>query len=195
MQNQVWQTPTLVVLKTVAFPTLEAVGLPDARTQYLPANELNLWQRSRSELRQSVSPAESELHAELFAKSLSIVARMQKAGVKILAGTDSPAPYVFPGFALDDELQLLVEAGLTPIEALQAATSNAAEFFGAARDSGSIAAGKYADMVLLDANPLDDIRNTQKIRAVILRGRLLDRRALDALLDGERRQSRAGLND
>jgi imidazolonepropionase-like amidohydrolase len=120
---------------------------------------------------------------------------MQKAGVKILAGTDAPAPFVFPGFALHDELALLVEAGLTPHEALEAATSNAAEFLGALQDSGSIAAGKYADMVVLDANPLDDIRNTQKIRAVILRGKLLDRRALDALLGGVQRQSVAGLKD
>jgi imidazolonepropionase-like amidohydrolase len=191
VRNHVWQTPTLVVLKYVAFPTLQTIGSADPRLSYLPSNERNLWEHARSEWRQNLSPAESELHAELFRKSLSVVLRMQKAGVKILAGTDSPAPYVFPGFALHDELELLAEAGLAPREALEAATSNAAEFLGAAEDSGSIAAGKYADMVLLDANPLADIRNTQKIRAVILRGKLLDRLALDALLDGVR-QSVAG---
>jgi imidazolonepropionase-like amidohydrolase len=113
---------------------------------------------------------------------MNIVAEMQKAGVKILAGTDAPAPYVFPGFALHDELQLLVEAGLTPLEALQAATKSPAEFLHTAKDSGTIEKGKYADLLLLDANPFDDIHNSRQIRAVIFHGRLLDRASLDASL-------------
>jgi imidazolonepropionase-like amidohydrolase len=115
-------------------------------------------------------------------KSMNLVPEMQEAGVRILAGTDSPAPFVFPGSSLHDELQLLVEAGLTPVQALQSATRSPAEFLHATKDLGTIEQGKFADLVLLDANPLEDIGNTRKIRAVILRGKFLDRAALDNLL-------------
>ena len=111
-----------------------------------------------------------------------MVAQMQKAGVKILAGTDAPAPYVFPGSGLHDELQLLVESGLTPFEALQSVTKSPAEFLHTTKDSGTVQEGKLADLVLLDANPLDDIHNSRKIYAVILRGKLLDRATLDQRL-------------
>ena len=83
------------------------------------------------------------------------------------------------------QLELLVKAGLTPMEALQAATSAPAEFLGKRKEWGTIEAGKYADLVLLDGNPLEDIRNTRKIRAVVVRGELFERAALDQLLAGE----------
>jgi imidazolonepropionase-like amidohydrolase len=104
------------------------------------------------------------------------------AGVPLLAGTDSGSPYVYPGFSLHDELQLFVSCGLTPAEALRTATLNPAVFLDRDADLGTIGAGKLADLVLLDANPLDDIANTQKIRAVVLNGRYLDRAALDTFL-------------
>jgi imidazolonepropionase-like amidohydrolase len=110
---------------------------------------------------------------------------MNSAGVRLMAGTDSPAPYVFPGSSLHEELALLVQAGLTPMQALQSATKNPAEFLGILKDQGTIEPQKFADLLLLDANPLIDTRNTQKIRAVILHGNLLDRSALDHLLSIE----------
>jgi imidazolonepropionase-like amidohydrolase len=149
----------------------------------IPPRTLEIWKKSRIAQMQALSPRDSELHAQLLRKSMDLVAEMQKAGVKILAGTDSPAPYVFPGSGLHDELQLLVESGLTPFEALQSATKSPAEFLHTAKDSGTVEKGKFADLVLLDGNPLDDIRNTRKIRAIILHGKLLDRSALDQLLD------------
>jgi imidazolonepropionase-like amidohydrolase len=97
---------------------------------------------------------------------------MQKAGVKILAGTDTPNPYVFPGSSLHDELELLVKAGLTPLQALQAATLRPAEYLGMAGRLGTIAPGKLADLVLLSADPLADIANTRRIEAVVLNGRI-----------------------
>jgi imidazolonepropionase-like amidohydrolase len=115
-------------------------------------------------------------------KSEHIVGEMQKAGVKILAGTDTAAPFVYPGFSLHEELALLVQSGLTPMEALQAATSRAAEFMGKSATQGTIERGKVADLVLLDGDPLADIHNTSRIRAVVVRGKLLDRSALDTLL-------------
>jgi imidazolonepropionase-like amidohydrolase len=107
---------------------------------------------------------------------------MQLAGVHLMAGTDTTAPFVFPGSGLHEELALLVQSGLTPMQALQAATKNPAEFLGKLQTQGTIEQGKFADLLLLDANPLHNISNTQKIRAVILRGKLLDRNDLDGLL-------------
>jgi imidazolonepropionase-like amidohydrolase len=108
---------------------------------------------------------------------------MQRARVGILAGTDAgSAPYVFLGFSLHDELDLLVQVGLTPMEALQTATRNAARFMGKEMEMGTVEKGKLADLVLLDANPLIEISNTRKIAAVILGGKLLPRESLDDML-------------
>ena len=99
-----------------------------------------------------------------------------------MAGTDVGLPNLFPGFSFHDELALLVEAGLTPFEALQAATRNAAEGMGLGGNVGTIEVGKLADLVLLDADPLTAITNTTRIAAVIVSGRLLERADLDELL-------------
>lgn len=114
--------------------------------------------------------------------------RMAAAGVGVLAGSDeSDEPFVYAGGGLHEELALLVAAGLTPLQALQAATIEPARYLDATDTLGAVAPGRVADLVLLDANPLDDIRNTRRIRAVVQRGRWLDRAALDALLDQARR--------
>lgn len=121
-----------------------------------------------------------------FKTALPLVKLMQQAGVRVLAGTDLATAGTYPGFDLHEELALMVQAGLTPMQALLSATRNAAEFL-KIPDAGTIAIGKTADLVLLDGNPFEDIRNTQKIRAVILGGRFLDRTTLDGLLrDAER---------
>ncbi|HKF26492.1 MAG TPA: amidohydrolase family protein, partial [Candidatus Acidoferrum sp.] len=185
--KEVWQTPTLVLLQQNAFPTAQVAATRDERERYMPAATLAIWRKERAEQMRFLTPAESALHERLRAKSASLVGQMQRRGVRILAGTDSPAPYVFPGSALHDELALLVEAGLTPREALETATRNAAEFLGTTENAGTVKPGKFADLVLLDADPLEDIRNTERIRAVVLRGQLLDREALDGLLAGELR--------
>jgi imidazolonepropionase-like amidohydrolase len=110
---------------------------------------------------------------------------MHRAGIPFLAGTDTPpGVYIFPGFSLHEELQRFVAAGFTPMEALQTATLNPAKFLGMEDRVGTIEKGKAADLLLLDANPLEDIRNTQKIEAVILNGRYLSRAELDKMLAG-----------
>ena len=102
-----------------------------------------------------------------------------------MAGTDaSDLPYIFAGSSLHDELSMYVEAGLTPPEALRTATINPARFLDRTEELGTVEEGKLADLVLLDANPLEDIENTQRIRAVVADGRYYDREALDALLKG-----------
>ncbi len=183
-ERQTWQTPTLVLLRNVAFPAADSDLASDPRTNYVPRKLLAGWQEGHVQQINGATREQFSIYRALLEKSHEIVAQMQRAGVKILAGTDSTAPYVFPGSSLHEELALLVQAGMTPIKALQTATRNPADFLGRLDSQGTIAVGKNADLILLDANPLDDIRNTQKIRAVFLRGKLLERSALDQLLAG-----------
>ena len=114
-----------------------------------------------------------------------IVGEMHRAGVRILAGTDAGAPYAVPGFSLHDELKALVDAGLTPLEALRTATLNAAIFMNARDRFGTVRKRQTADLVLLDANPLEEIGNTRRIAAVVLNGRYLPASELDQLLQFE----------
>jgi imidazolonepropionase-like amidohydrolase len=183
-EQQIWQTPTLVLLRNVAFPSGGLNLSSDPRAKYAPRKLRETWLRGYAQQMNGVTndQATGRARAMLLKKSLGIVGQMQKGGVKILAGTDSAAPYIFPGFSLHEELELLVQAGLTPMQALETATRNPAEFLGRLDLQGTVAPGRNADLVLLDANPLDDIHNTRKISAVIVRGRLLDRPALDQLL-------------
>jgi imidazolonepropionase-like amidohydrolase len=109
---------------------------------------------------------------------------LHDAGVLLLAATDVGVPLQIPGISLHVELERLVEAGLSPLEALRTATLNPARVLDMADSLGSIEPGKLADLVLLDADPLQDIRNTQKIHAVIADGRLYRRAGLDQLLAG-----------
>jgi len=141
-----------------------------------------IWDTGRRENLANQGTAEFQMRGELRKRALAVFKQMHAAGVPVMAGTDSTAPNVFPGFALHEDLYYFVQAGLTPLEALQAATVKPAEFLGRAAEQGTIAPGKRADLVLLNANPLDDIRNTQKIDAVIVNGKLLNRRDLDAFL-------------
>ena len=104
------------------------------------------------------------------------------SGGKLLAGSDTPEWFHLYGWGLHRELAAYVAAGLTPYQALAAATRNPAEFLGAAAEWGTIEPGRRADLVLVDGNPLRDITSTQRIRAVAVGGRWLDRAALDALV-------------
>jgi len=111
-----------------------------------------------------------------------MVGEMHRAGVPILAGTDTAAGVrVYPGFSLHSELELIEKAGLSPMETLQTATFNAGKYLQLA-DTGTIEEGKRADLVLLDANPLEHISNTRKIQSVVLAGRYFSRKDLDGLL-------------
>ena len=113
-----------------------------------------------------------------------MITHLKNANVEIMAGTDTPIAFLIPGFSLHNELVLLVEGGLTPLEALRSATLLPAQYFNMDDVLGTIESGKLADLVLLDANPLDDIRNTKTINSVIRNGKLYDREALDSLLSG-----------
>ncbi len=168
------QVPTLVLDPAL----LAAAPAADPRRRTLRADERTRWERILA----SVTSEDRALARRRAQVSRAVVSAFHRAGVPILAGTDTPMPGVYPGDALHDELALLVEAGLTPRAALRAATLAPARYLGIAATAGSVAVGKRADLVLLDADPARDIRNTRRIAAVVLDGRLLPRAALDALL-------------
>lgn len=179
--NQTWQVPTFPTLIHLGYVTPETDLANDPRLKYVPLKLRQLWEQGRKEQLDHRTAADFALRAESIRRFLEIVGTMNTVGVPIMAGTDAAAPNVFPGSALHEDLAYLVEAGLTPMQALQSATKRPAEFLHRAAEQGTIKAGQRADLVLLDASPLEDIHNTRKIRAVILDGQLLDRRDLDAL--------------
>jgi imidazolonepropionase-like amidohydrolase len=182
-KSQTWQVPTLAWQRGGTF--LDQRDLQhQPLDKYVPAYWREVtWRRFTEEMMPGLLHDPLALRQEYFARNLQMVGAQHRAGVPFLAGTDAaPGVYIMPGFSLHDELANFVEAGFTPMESLQTATSNPAKFLGTESTSGSIEPGKIADLVLLRANPLDDIHNTQKIDAVIANGRLFDRAALDGLL-------------
>jgi Amidohydrolase family len=181
VKNGTWHVPTLAVRQSHA-SLQEHLSTSDARCRYLPASLIGRWDRRRAATFKKLGPEDFANFKATLRNSLKMVNEMHKAGVRFLAGTDTGALDCYPGSSLHEELELLVHAGLTPLEALQAATRNSAEFLVRADDLGTVQRGKLADLVLLDANPLDDIRNVRKINAVIARGRLFSQSDLRQLL-------------
>jgi hypothetical protein len=181
--SETWWTPTLQVLRMSALAGNREFR-DDPRRRYIPfILWAGLWQPDADRAAaQAKSASGRDVNAELYRLSMDNVRQAHEAGVRIVAGTDAGDTYVFPGFAIHDELAELVRAGLTPTDALRSATIDAARFSGKAREYGSIEGGKVADMILLDANPLTDIRSTNKIAGLFFNGQYLDRAALDELL-------------
>lgn len=176
--NRVFQTPTLALNTRGAFRQfLEPVWRDPVR--HLPPKARTRWNAAADK---AGSTAVDPAYAAFAEWSLSMVARLHEAGVPIMAGTDTPIGLLTPGFSLHLEMEMLVRAGLSPMDALAAATVRPAEFFGRENEMGTLEAGKSAELVLLNANPLDDIRNTRNINAVVTRGELLDRATLDDML-------------
>jgi imidazolonepropionase-like amidohydrolase len=182
-QNQTWQVPTLAWQRGGTF--LDQRDLEhQPLDRYVPAYWRDVtWRRFTDEMMPDLLRDPLALRQEYFAGNLHMVGALHHAGVPFMAGTDTaPGVYIMPGFSLHDELANFVEAGFTPMEALQTATSNPAKFLGMEESMGSIDPGKSADVVLLSANPLEDIGNSKQISAVIAQGRLFDRAALDQIL-------------
>jgi imidazolonepropionase-like amidohydrolase len=180
VRNGTWMCPTLSVLRAVALSG-EAGFRSDPRMKYVPDFlKKQFWEDAYGWKERT---AEDNARAKrVFQKQLEVVGMMKRTGVRFIAGTDTANPYVFPGFSLHEELALLVQAGFTPMQALQSATSDAAQYLGLLNSLGTIEKGKIADLVLLDANPLAEIGNTRKINAVVLGGKLISRQELDKML-------------
>jgi imidazolonepropionase-like amidohydrolase len=181
IHNGTWVTPTLYSISQLAHSPQQSPN--ELLLAYVPLALQKEW-------RPTVSPSQKELAdaawwERQYENDRKLTGEMHRAGVRLLAGSDSLDRYVFPGSSLHYELRELVAAGLTPQEALKTATVNPAEFLGR-KDIGSFAIGGRADMVLLDADPLQNIENTQKISAVVLAGQFLSRQDVDTLLEKAR---------
>jgi len=178
-KSSIWQVPTLVW--TQANSHIDDAQLEsDPRLKYVPASVRTQWDPAK--LRQNTSPEELVLLKAEATRDLELVKAMHEGGVPFMAGSDGPDPYVFPGFSLHDELEWLVKSGFTPLQALQSATINPALFLGKIETHGLIEPKHGADLVLLDANPLEDIRNSRKIFGVVANGKYYSRKDLDTML-------------
>lgn len=175
-------TPTLLISRTVAYldqddhkndPYLKYIGKGLRKTYN--------WRVERAA---KDDPEAIAFRHQVFEKSAAVLPLLQKAGVKILAGTDAGYlnSFDYPGIGLHQELELFVQYGLTPLQALQASIINSPEFLNQ-KQYGSINSGKKADILVLDQNPLLNIKATQMINAVVVKGQLLDRKYLDQLLE------------
>ena len=180
-RNQTWQCPTMTVLRNIAFID-DPNSRNDPRLKYMPDQVRKMWDPTTDFRFKERTAEDFELARLAYKKQFELVGRMRRAGVEFLAGTDTLNPYCFPGFSLHDELGLLVQAGLTPMESLQTATLNPARFLGKEKDLGTVEKGKLADLVLLDANLLQDINNTKKINAVVVGGKLIPKSELQEML-------------
>ena len=187
-RNGTAYTPTLVSLtgfrltpdSTIARILADSTGAIDDRLRYVPSALLAAW---RSGFALKVVETSKDDWASFYRSFLRDIRPMAEAGVLLLAGTDVGSPLVLPAFSVADELEaLVVDAGLTPLQSLRAATLNVGAWLRKPNATGVVAAGASADLVFVAANPLDDIGNVRRIRAVMRSGQLLDRAALDALL-------------
>lgn len=172
---------TIVRQITAEFPAM----VDDPRMQYVyPLQRLyagpgfNSYQGRWSDRLDEMRP----LHSYLFEMQKMMVSEFYIAGVPLMAGTDATLPFVIEGFSLHDELQRLVDVGVTPFDALKAATATPAKFLEIYEKVGSVAVGKNADLVLLDANPLDDIKNTRRIRGIFVGGKWISKAESDQML-------------
>lgn len=176
-----WVTPTLVAVRGTWFRDDPAVR-DDPRLAYLFDETKATWPPEAG-IARFFTPETWAAGQATYEQSRIVVGELAKSGGRILAGSDTGAPYVYPGWGLQDELAELVAAGLSPGRALRAATVDAASFLGREDDPGSIQVGARADIVLLGSDPLADIEAVRDIRAVVLRGRVLDREQLDSLIN------------
>lgn len=177
LKNQTWQIPTLTLNTSQARPPYARPEWQES-FEYLPDTTRDRW---RAILKAGEAQPASPFRQNYSQWMMAMAGKLHKAGVPIMAGTDTPIAFLTPGLSLHEELVSLVEAGLSTQEALKAATINPAIYFGMENELGSIRESQWADLLILSANPLDDIRNTQQIEAVFKQGKLLGKSELDSI--------------
>lgn len=176
-QRHVWQCPTLA--SDLNGPEDFA---KDPALAFWPQRAVDRWREGSTQFLNSTDTADLSVRRRFAAYELALVRKMHDANIPFLAGTDAPSGFdLIPGASLHRELQWLVAAGFTPLQALQTATLNPARFLGRISDFGTVSPGKIADLVLLSANPLSNIANTRTVVAVIADGRYYSRLDLDRL--------------
>jgi imidazolonepropionase-like amidohydrolase len=167
-----------------ALPSLQYVH-PLMQNKWLNANRYNT----------NKTPERIAYEEKVVEYNFMMVKALKEAGVPVVAGTDAGTSGVVWGFSLHDELELLVQCGLNTEEALASATRLPAAWLGIDSLVGSVAVGKCADLVLLDENPLADIRNTRKISGVFFNGRWIDRKTINAMLADLSKRNAASKDD
>lgn len=186
-EHGTWYVPTHLTRWSDAYADDAAVR-EDPLLRYLhPLMKLQWLEDLDALLAEDPSPAARRTHREFYRKGLELTGAAHRAGVKVLAGTD----YIVAGADLHREMLQLAAAGLSPAEVLRTATLHPAQYFQLEQQYGTVETGKVADLVLLDANPLEDVRNTQRIQAVVLNGNFYDRAALDRIATHVERQARS----
>lgn len=181
-KNRTWQIPTLALGTFLTNRHFEKPEWQESIT-FLPEAIKQEWVKSAASVKQMpVTP----FRTQYSDWSVNMVGKIHRAKIGIMAGTDSPIALLTPGYSLHEELAMLVKAGLTPLEAIKTATLNPAIYFNLQNELGAIEEGMWADLVLLDANPLENIANTKSINAVIKHGNYFDRMQLDTLLEHSR---------
>lgn len=178
-----YYVPTHITRKA-EFMAPERPWLTDRRADYVPHVLISgAWEDEALGYTEkfSANPGQRKIYQRFYEAGLKLTGRAHKAGVKIMAGTDVGDLAVYPGFSLHEELENLVYAGLSPLEALQAATIVPARFYGLQASHGSVGVGKVAELIILDGNPLEDIKNTLSIRALFHQGALYDRATIDRI--------------
>jgi imidazolonepropionase-like amidohydrolase len=175
----VWMVPTQALL-------VHWVGLDDPEQmagwpemQYVAKDQLAQWIETKKKITANASPDGRRKYLDVRKR---LIKALHAGGVGFLLGSDGPQVWNVPGFSVHRELRYLVDAGLTPYQALESGTRNVAAFFGTAAERGTIAEGRRADLVLVEANPLAAIENSSRIAGVVLGGRLLTRVDIDARL-------------
>ncbi|MGE0354845.1 MAG: amidohydrolase family protein [Gemmatimonadales bacterium] len=172
----VWNVPTEILMENLAGDASVEQLLAREEIRYWYPAQVDQWVAARRQFEQT---PEADRAAWINTRR-TIIRRLHEAGAGLLLGSDAPQMWNVPGFSAHRELEALVAAGLTPFEALETGTRNVAVFFRSTDSTGTVAVGKTADLILLDANPLTDIRNSRRIHGVMVRGRWLSRAELDA---------------
>ncbi len=177
-KNDTWQVPTLLRLHTM-LNSADAATRTDANLKYVDKTTQALWESLAVQYTANVPAAAAATFSQYYTAQRDLIKLLKRHGAKLLAGSDVGGIWVIPGFSLQQEFRELAAAGLTPLEVLQSTTLNAAEFLGRSASMGTVEVGKHADLVLLQANPLTDVANLEKISGVFLKGRYVPQAALE----------------
>ncbi|UJP63637.1 amidohydrolase family protein [Mongoliitalea daihaiensis] len=181
-----WFSPTMVTMR--GFRSMQdSVFTSDPRISYLPNYMTEDWKPRRTMGSQRMMPSLA-LMQQLYQNDFQILTILIESKAQIIAGTDYPNPWAFPGFSMHDELEIYVQAGMTPLQAIQTATLNPAKVMNNDR-IGSVEKGRLASLVLLNSNPLEDINAVRDIESVILRGKIFNRVELDDMLANAKRKA------
>ncbi|HEV2131846.1 MAG TPA: amidohydrolase family protein [Longimicrobiaceae bacterium] len=178
----VWNVPTQTLIEHLMSPEDPEAMIRRPEMRYMPPQTLAQWAQAKRNIRQQtgITPEDAQRFIEVRRR---LIKALHDAGAGLLLGSDAPQFFNVPGFSMQHELPMMVDAGLSPYQTLEMGTRNPAVFFGAQNEFGTVEVGRSADLVLLEANPLQDIRNFERRAGVMVRGRWLPQSEIQQRLD------------